>query len=294
MPDEYRPMLDPVTWSDLEALRLDHAKPVADTVSTPFPTWNTACRGEGGGMGLAPGWLVVGAGKPGAGKTLLALNAAYSAMRQGCSVLYYSLEMSKPQLVTRFVAVGSGCDVRRIERGMHFSATTFEEAMRALDAAKLLGRLFLCDRPPRTTTGLAEALREGADSGCRLAVVDYVGLVGRQEYPAIFERTQAVSGLLQQLAFETNLTILALSQLNRGALAQRSEEPGIEALKGGSLDEDADQVLLLDYSQFVRTPTGATTNVLLAKNRHGPLAKIPVSWDYHTLRAHEAAQREGA
>ncbi len=284
--------LELVNWIDLEVMRREHAKPVTDTVPTSLPTWNAACRGEGGGLGLAKGWQVVVAGKPGAGKSALALNVTLAAMRDKRSVMFYSLEMSRAQLVTRFIGIATGCDLRRIERGAQFDAGTFESAMYAIRDAGLLGRLTLCDRPPRSMAGLTVALRQAADEGCSLAVVDYVQLIGRAEYPGMFERTQAVSGRLQELAFETGLTVLALSQMNRGALTQKTEEPGIEALKGGSLDEDADQVLLLDFSNFNRTPTGATTNLLVAKNRHGPQPKIPVAWDYRTLRVQEVPERD--
>src|SRR5687767_5740853 len=154
MPDETTVMLEPITFSDFQGMMLDHARPITDTLPTPLPTWNAACRGEGGGLGLAPGWLVIAAGKPGAGKSALALNAARASMQAKRRVMYHSLEMSRAQLLTRFVSVATGCDLRRIERGAHYDSATFLEALTTMDAAGVFGRLLLCDRPPRTTGGL--------------------------------------------------------------------------------------------------------------------------------------------
>lgn len=278
-------VLEPVDARDFDALLRDHMQPVTDAVPTPLPGWNRSCRDEGGGLGLAPGWFTIIAGKPGSGKSILAINTAVSALRAGRNVCFLSYEMSRHQLLTRALAIASGCDVERLERGGLFREDTYREAVQCFRA--LQGGLFLLDRPDRSIGGMIRILRRAVDEGCVLLIVDYAQLVGRRETPGIYERTQLVSGALQGVAFESRATVLALSQFNRGSLVERATEPGPEGLKGGSLDEDADQVVMLDYSKYERTMTGAVTNVVVGKNRHGPTPRIPVVWDYRSLRITE-------
>lgn len=279
----------------LSLLRREQIKPVepGTVVPTPLPSWNRACRDEGAGMGLAPGWFVVIAGKPGAGKSLMALNLLISAIRAGHVAACLSYEMSQGQLLTRALAIQSGCDVKRLERGPGFNEVTFDEAVQTW-FHHTKGGLLIADRPERSIQGMQDYLHEAIETyGATFTLVDYVGLVGRQEYPGIFERTQAVSGVLQHVAHDTKTTVCGLSQFNRTTLNNKAEEPGPEGVKGGSLDEDADQVVTLSLKQE-RTLEGAKTSVTLGKNRHGPLVTIPVEWSYSSLRVRERSSLDEA
>ena len=284
----------PISLIDLEELARDHAKPVTDAIPTHLPQWNRACRDEGGGIGLAPGWFVVMAGKPGAGKTLMAINLLIAAMRANTMCCVLSYEMSKSQMLTRALAIATGAGIHRLERGPGYDAQTFREAIDVWDKDGLHYKMLLAERPERTISVMQTHLLDAANYGCRLLIVDYTQLVGRTEHPAIFERVQAVSGVLQQTAFETRCTVIGLSQFNRTTLANRKDEPGTEGLKGGSLDEDADQVVMLDYSDAQKQLTSLTTNFIVGKNRHGPAPTIPIIFDYQTLRVRERTSYDEA
>jgi replicative DNA helicase len=97
-----------------------------------------------------------------------------------------------------------------------------------------------------------------------------------------------VSNAVRQLAVDLNVVSIGLSQYNRET-GKENASPRPQGLMGGSpLENDADQVALLDHSKFKRTPTGAATDILIGKNRHGPQTRIPVAWDYTSLRFNES------
>lgn len=82
---------------------------------TPYSAWNGVCGDEGGLTGLARGWHVMVAGNTGMGKSLVAINLAAYAVKNGEKVGIISLEMSKPQLMTRYLAIHTGLPIRKLE-----------------------------------------------------------------------------------------------------------------------------------------------------------------------------------
>lgn len=289
MTADLRDCLQPLDWITLEELGQRHAKPITGTITTPLPSWSAACRGEGGGLGLAPGWHITMGGGSGQGKSLAALNVAARASLDGILPAFLSYEMSRDQLVTRFLACVSGADVRRLEPGPGFDARTWQEAAELWRQSRKAGFL-LAERPPRTVGGMQALLRSCVeDYGVKLLIVDYLQLIGVGEIDTIFDRTLRVSAAIQEVAFTCGVTTIALSQFNRMQSFNKRDTPANEGLAGGgAIENDSDQVLLLDHSSMERPDlyTGLT-NLLLSKNRHGPLLKIPIRWDYRTLQMTE-------
>lgn len=279
----------------LRELRRRQAKP-PETVETPFPSWNRACRGEGGGRGLAAGWYVLVAGLTGAGKTLLALNLVASALRQGVNVLYFSLEMSWEQLVTRLRPIIAGGEVTHTEWGAYFDP---EQAKAADDAIlELPGTLYVNTEPIWKLEDIRDAMEYAhrAD-GVRLFVVDYAQLVEPSGSDrALFEAMASISSQLRFMAQHLRVVTVALSQLNRAATRERKAPPTIDGLFGSArFGFDADQVLALDYSTLERDAERRleNTQILLLKNRHGPQVTIPIQFNYGTLQARELLPHEG-
>lgn len=295
-----RPQLrfDAVDAGLLADLAERNARPVT-AVPTPFAQWNRACRDEGGGRGLARGWHIVVAGATGAGKSCLALNLVDAALRAGQHVLYISLEMSRPQLVTRLVALSTGTAVRHLEPGEFYRRTVAETAHGEFCAMleRSGGSIHVNQLPLRELADISLAINWYAHPGtagkvrppCTVIVTDYLQLCWASGARTMLDSITEVSHLIRGLAREHELVSIGLSQFNRSTSVNRAERPRVEGLMGGSpLENDADQVLLLDHSSHERNGPGtARTNVLLAKNRHGPQVEIPVTWDYRTLRVRE-------
>lgn len=287
-------MFEPLLGPTLERLRDDKLKPV-DAVPTMIPSWNRACRDAGGGVGLGRGWHVTVGANTGTGKSLVALNLAAEAMKHGERVGILSLEMSQAQLATRLLAIVTGVSVTELEQGQGFRFTSDRHAAQMMDELhERTGGVAFTNRQPlsRLRDVLSSMRYVHETHGCRYIITDYMQLARVEGTDDILKATQEVSGQVRNLARELNVVSVALSQFNRETSKNRDYPPTPQGLMGGSpLENDSDQVVLLDHSQYERNDTMglAYTRMMLAKNRHGPQAIVPVRWDYRVLRLSEQA-----
>jgi replicative DNA helicase len=281
----------PIVGATLDELKALKLRPV-DAVPTMLPGWNAACRGVGGGIGLARGWHVTVGANTGSGKSLFALNLAATAIEAGERVGFITLEMSKEELATRLLAIASGVSVRELEQGASFSTISWRAATEHISAIhdRSGGVVHVNDKRLQHLDDVVDAVRHLHEyNGVRYIVLDYLQLVwikGRRESD-ILERIQEVSGTVSGAAKDLGIVFVGLSQFNRQTSSNRESLPTPQGLMGGSpLENDSDQVVLLDHSHFDRDyeRNTAVTRVLLAKNRHGPNAIIRVRWDYRCLR----------
>lgn len=276
-------------------LHLTNAVKPVDAVPMMFPSWNAACRDEGGGVGLAKGWHVVIAGGTGAGKSIVALNCAAAAIQAGQAVCYLSLEMSQAQLITRLLAIATGAGVKYLERGKGFD--------RAIACGAADEFLALTDRTGGSVRVNKYPLRDLSDidmvfgyftdrEPCTVFIVDYLQLAWAGSAKSMLESITEISHCVRSRAHEKGIVSIGLSQFNRQTSGNRGDKPRPEGLMGGSpLENDADQVLLLDHTAYQRTSANyASGKVLLAKNRHGPQVEIPVTFDYGNLQIREEAE----
>lgn len=277
---------DALNSETAEALLTRKLAPV-DAVPTFLPSWSQACRDEGGGIGIAAGWMDTAAGGSGKGKSLLGGNQAARAAEAGLGVAIHSAEMSQSQLFTRVLAIVSGEPVRHLEQGRTLQPDVHRRAAAAVDAIRERtgGYLIANRRQLHTLQALEDSIRCAVDEGCRFHVVDYLQLyaVDPNDPACITE----VSHRTRRLAQDLNIAVLTLSQFNRST-SSNPTRPSIHGLMGSSaIENDSDQVLLIDHSRMERAPHGWYTYILLDKNRHGPLVEIPVHFDTNTLRIRE-------
>lgn len=286
--------LQPVTADFLADLRERQAAP-PEVLETPWPTWNRASRDEGGGQGLARGWYLVVAGATGHGKTLLALNLVASALRQGVSVAFFTLEMSKEQLQTRLRSIVTGRDITALEWGPNFDPETAAEADRTF--MQLPGALYRNAEPIWRLDDIRDEMaRLKRESDVGLAVVDYAQLVDPAGSDAeLFAKMSDISSQLRYSAKALDVVTVALSQMNRSSTRERDRSPTVDGLFGSSrFGFDADQVAVLDYSQRETDDVERVTRTWLAmvKNRHGPSVEIPVALEKQNLQLREARDDE--
>lgn len=287
----------PVAFDVLNGARferlLEHQLAPIDAVPTPFPPWNYSCRDEGGGEGIARGWHVLAAARTGVGKSILALNMAAEAMRMGEVVCFISLEMSQRQVETRLMAIMSGVPVRMLEKGKHFSVDAFRQA--AAVFGQVRGR-FLTNRSPiHSASDVVRAIRAMHEiHGSRYFIVDYLQLAANPNDP---ESITDASHFVRQQAKDLQVVTFGLSQFNRST-STLNETPTVHGLMGGSsLENDADQVVLIDHSKVEEVwhggeRTGWTTNLILPKNRHGPPGSFPIQFSSSTLQMRELMEDE--
>lgn len=277
--------LVPITVGIFEGMMEKASQPV-DAMPTMWTTWNRACRMYGGGQGLARGWHVVAAGGAGAGKSLIALNMTAEALRNGHSVGWVSLEMSREQLLLRLLGIATGRKLRDLEPGASFDPGAFTAASYSfMDRMEVSGsHLWMAERPSRDLPSVVQMMRRAVDAGCRLVIVDYGQLVSVAG-AKLDEAMRQVSAAVQNVSYRHDVNTLLLSQLNRSTTSDKGAPPTIFGLAGSSaIENDADQILLIDQSAKSEDLYGKNFNILLDKNRHGPSASIAVRMDTLTLQ----------
>lgn len=284
-----------ITGRTLADLETEKQKPI-DAVPTPFPKANSACRDMGGGIGLARGWHITVAGKPGNGKSVISLSFCAEAVKKGENALFVSLEMSQPQLTTRWMAITSGEKIQKLETGASFDVAAHRRAADFLNRMKEEkgSQLFCNSRPISDLKHITDAIRYHREfHNCRFVAVDYLQLARVAGISNQLEGITEVSGAVRRCAQDMGIVTIGLSQFNRETSKDLENSPTPQGLMGGSpLENDSDLIFLLDHTTYKRSSftSGATQQLLLAKNRHGPMTEIPIEWDYSTLRVSERVQ----
>lgn len=271
------------------AIRLEKQSPI-DAIPTGFPTWSLCCRDAGGGIGLGRGWHIVIAGRSGLGKSILALNIALEAARNGEQVYFLSLEMSGIQVETRFLAMAGNVPVSKLEQGRGFDVGALDEAAdRLADQIGERGSFQVNREPLRDLDDVIETMQWAyAKRGARFYVVDYLQLAAADPNEA--SCVAEVSHEVRRFAQENNVITIAVSQFNRPTSSSK-EKPTMFGLMGSSsIENDADQIVLLDHSRKEPAPAPLdawNSFLLLDKNRHGPTGEIPIQFNKRTLRITE-------
>lgn len=278
---------------DALAKLLERQKQPVRAIATPFPTWNSACKAAGGGIGLAHGWYTILAGNPSKGKTYVALNIAAEAVRAGHAVAFHTLEMGWDELTVRLLPIVADVPAYQVAQGKHFSAATFERAADRMDEVR--GEIHINDEPLFRLTDLIDGMaRMHEERGCVLHVVDYLQLIWVKNAEKQNERILEVSQSVRAVTKKHNIVTVGLSQFNRDT-SKVQEEPRIQGLMGGSsLENDADQIAMLNHAKWWPTvdeagrSTGWKSYLALGKNRHGPSGvEIPIVFEEKTNTVRE-------
>ncbi|MCW5625791.1 MAG: replicative DNA helicase [Burkholderiales bacterium] len=235
--------------------------------------------------GLEPGQLVLIAGRPGSGKTILGLNIAdHVARLNGASVLLFSLEMSRRELALRLMASRSAVPVHAMRSG---TATVQQwEAMNATTADSRRP-LFIDDKPAVSVAYVrAKARRWKRSHGLQLIVIDYLQLMRGQGDNRVQE-VGSISRGLKALAKELEIPIVALAQLSRAASGRADARPQLSDLRdSGELEQDADIVVMLHREELHRDAPEwkGLAELFVRKNRNGPAGRIVLRCDAAVMR----------
>ena len=250
--------------------------------------------------GLQKSDLILVAARPSMGKTAFTLNIAQNvAMKSKKNVAFFSLEMSKAQLVARVLAAVAGINSGRIRNGQ-LSQEDWGKAINALnDLAE--APLYIDDTSGLTPQLMKKKLRrliqEHGELG--LVVVDYIQLMENGGKKMADNRQQEVSAISRQLkimAREFNVPLIALSQLSRGVESRADKTPMLSDLReSGSLEQDADIVAFLNrenYQDTEDTSDGVETQVIIRKHRNGELGIVKLWFEGAYTRFRDLAYRE--
>jgi len=235
--------------------------------------------------------LIILAARPSMGKTALALNFAHNvAVLANEPVLFFSLEMSKEQLVDRLLSMESGVDAWALRTG-NLTDADFEkigQAMGTLSEAQI----FIDDTPGITVSDMrTKARREAHQRPLGLIVVDYLQLMsGGSRFGSESNRVQEISEIsrgLKGVARELNVPVLALSQLSRSVENRSPQIPQLADLReSGSIEQDADVVAFIYREEYYNPDTDRKklTDLFIKKHRNGPTGGVELYFDNEKQR----------
>lgn len=233
--------------------------------------------------GLQPSDLIIIAARPSMGKTALCLTIAQNAaITEKAVVGFFSLEMSKDQLVMRMMSSEAKVDAARFRRGI-LSREEWERLARAIGVLSD-AKLFIDDTAGISVLEMRAKARRLAAEQKRLdlIVVDYLQLMGGSRRNE--NRQQEVSQIsreLKGLAKELNVPVIALSQLSRAPEARNPPRPMMSDLReSGSIEQDADVVAFI-YREDYYKPTdenNGMAELLISKQRNGPTGTIKLAF----------------
>jgi replicative DNA helicase len=232
--------------------------------------------------GFQPSNLIIVAARPSMGKSALMSDfALHSATKLGTPVVLFNLEMSRHELVKRFLASEAKVDAQRITKG-----SLQEQDWTRLSAA--LGRLaeapiFIDDSANVTLMEIrAKCRRLKQKHGLGLVIIDYLQLM--QSPRKSENRQQEVSEIsrnLKILARELHVPVICASQLNRGVEYRSDKRPLLGDLReSGSIEQDSDVVMFI-YRDEVYNPDSEArgeAELIIAKHRNGPTGVVRLAF----------------
>jgi len=232
--------------------------------------------------------LIIIAGRPSMGKTALGLNIALNVIKNDkLPVLFFSLEMSKEQIMYRLLAMETNINQIRLRSGNLYQT----DWIKLNKLIKIMSKLplFIDDTPDLSLQEIRSKIKtiifEQAQIG--LIIIDYLQLM--QNSKLTFQnRVQELSQItrsLKNIAREFNIPIIALSQLSRNVENRVDKKPILSDLReSGSIEQDADLVLMLyrnNYYNIKQADINSSylTELIIAKHRNGPVGTIKLKFD---------------
>ncbi len=243
-----------------------------DTVglSTGFPRLDTFFGG------LKPGRVYVIGGRPGQGKTSVALFMAMANVMRGKQVMFFSAEQDIQDLSKKILSSYSGMGHDRLDRG-NLSPQEWQSVDEAISQIERFpGNIYLKDSPKNIQHISAMIRNQKKRTGLELVVIDYLQLVpsiNRKKNTIREQEVAEISRTVKQIALSEGIAILELSQLNRDAKG----EPKLHHLReSGAIEQDADVVMFvyrpaLDGDISYPNEYG---QIIIAKNRRGTLGAM--------------------
>ncbi len=247
--------------------------------------------------GLQKSDLILVAARPSMGKTAFTLNIATYAALHGHTVAFFSLEMSKEQLVQRMLCSEGGIDSQRLRTGQ-LEDGDWDKLIATADRISKAS-IFIDDTAGINIMDLrSKARRLKAEHGLDLIVIDYLQLMQGRTKSNNDNRQQEISEIsrsLKALARELDVPVVALSQLSRSVESRTVKKPMLSDLReSGSLEQDADIVMFLYREDYYdqETERKNITEVIIAKHRNGPIGTIELFFQKEFTKFRDLSRME--
>ncbi len=274
--------------------RTNEYENIRDTVMEVLNNIEAASKQTGNVTGIPTGYydldfktagfqksdLIILAARPSMGKTALALNIAeHVILKEKVPTVFFSLEMSKAQLVNRLISMNSKIDAQSMRTGK----LKTEEWGKLVESARELGEssLIIDDTPGISVREMRSKCRKlKMDKGLGFIIIDYLQLMtsGAKKNESTQQEVSEISRSLKAIARETNCPVLALSQLSRDVEKRDNKRPQLSDLReSGAIEQDADVVMFIyrdEYYNKEKSEDKGVAEVIIAKQRNGPTGSI--------------------
>lgn len=231
--------------------------------------------------------LIIIAGRPSMGKTAFGLNIALNIIKESrLPVLFFSLEMSKEQIMYRLLSIEANINQVRLKTGNLYQS----DWLKLNKIIKIMSKLplFIDDTPDLSVQDIQSKIKmilfEQTEIG--LIIIDYLQLMQNPK-SKVENRVQELSRItrgLKNIARQFNIPIITLSQLSRNVENRVDKKPILSDLReSGSIEQDADLVLMLyknkDLNIKQNNETYSLTELIIAKQRNGPIGSLQLKFD---------------
>ena len=241
-------------------------------------------------QGFQKSELIVLAARPSMGKTALSLNIALNAIKVSkLPVIFFSLEMSKEQIMYRILSTETGVPQTRLKNGKLYK----NDWVKFNKAIKFFSKLpfFIDDSPNLSIQEMRSKIKQIViqQNEMGLVIIDYLQLIQNLTVnnDNRVQELSVITRSLKSLAREFNVPIIALSQLSRNVENRVDQKPMLSDLReSGSIEQDSDLVLLL-YASKSFSPSKSSDSIIeliIAKHRNGPTGTINLSFDKNSMR----------
>jgi replicative DNA helicase len=246
--------------------------------------------------GLQASDLIIVAGRPSMGKSALAVGIAeYAGVTEKVPIAFFSLEMSKEQLVQRMLCSHAKVDAHKVRTG--YLATSDWPRLTAAAGKLSEAPIFIDDTPGISVMELrAKARRLKSQFDIKLIILDYMQLMrGSGSAENRQQEISDISRSLKALARELNVPVIAISQLSRAVEARTDHRPQLSDLReSGAIEQDADVVVLILREEYYN-PTQdnqGIAEIIIAKQRNGPVGSMKLAFIKEYTRFENLAPTE--
>ena len=231
--------------------------------------------------GFQKGDMVLIAARPSMGKTTFALNIAeHAALREGKSVVVFSLEMSKEQWAYKVLCSEANVDMLKLRTGA-LDDKDWENIARATGPLSK-AKIYIDDTAGVTVMEMRSKCRRlKLEYGIDLIVIDYLQLMSGSSNESRQQEVSEISRSIKALAKEMECPVIALSQLSRAPEQRADHRPMLSDLReSGSIEQDADLVMFLYRDEYYNKETEDTNiaECIIAKQRNGPVGTVKLAW----------------
>ncbi len=232
--------------------------------------------------GFQKGDMVLIAARPSMGKTTFSLNIAENAaLREGKSVVIFSLEMSKEQLAYKLLCSEANVDMLKLRTG-NLDDDDWERIARATGPLSK-AKIYIDDTAGLSVMEMRSKCRKiKMEHGIDMILIDYLQLMsGSSGSESRQQEVSEISRSIKALAKEMECPVIALSQLSRAPEQRADHRPMLSDLReSGSIEQDADVVMFLYRDEYYNKETEEKNigECIIAKQRNGPVGTVKMAW----------------